>query len=126
MQNEIFDTYKYTKKTKTSYKLVVSDTGDTQTNLSNTLYLSNACYIKSKSNIKPCYSLGESKKHLTSLYQFYNNEIDYFYGDIKKENKRYLLIAKIIENDLIVYVFKNEYSITDKLKSLEIVKNEIA
>ena len=126
MKNLNFSTYKYSKNKKTTYKLVFNnaDTGDTQIDLPNTISLSNGCYVKSKSNIKPCYSLGGSKKHITSLYKFETSENDYFFGDIKKDKKKYLLIAKIFETGLDIYLFKNDNAIIEKYKSLEIVKNQ--
>ncbi len=128
MNNLNFSTYKYSKNKKTTYKLVFNnaDTGDILIDLPNTISLSNGCYVKSKSQIKPCYSLGGSKKHITSLYKFETSENDYFFGDILKNKIKYLLIAKINETDLDIYLFNNENAIKDKLKSLEIVKNEIA
>jgi hypothetical protein len=70
--------------------------------------------------------LGGSKKHITSLYKFETSENDYFFGDILKDKKKYLLIAKIFETGLDIYLFKNDNAIIEKYKSLEIVKNQNA
>lgn len=128
MENLNFSTYKYSKKTKTSYKLVsINDnaiTGDTQIDLPNSICLTDYDYIKYKSNNKANYFISQGKKHISKLMKFDN--ADFFFGDILKDKIKYLLIAKINETDLDIYLFNNENAIKDKLKSLEIVKNEIA
>lgn len=127
MKNQYYDLYKYTKKTKTSFKLVVSDTGDTQTDLPHTIILTDFNYLKNNKKNNASYFISQSKKHISKLTKFDN--ADYYFGDIlkdSKDKKKYLLIVKINETDLELHLFKNENAINEKLKSLEIVKNEIA
>ena len=129
MENLIFSTYKYSKKTKTTYKLVSINenaiTGDTQTDLPNSITLTDSDYIIYKSKSKANYFISQGKTHISKLVRF-DNENYYYFGDILKNKIKYLLIAKINETDLELYLFNNENAIKDKLKSLEIVKNEIA
>jgi len=132
MENINFNSYKYSKNAKTTYKLSQNNDNDTDTdtvnefNLPNTVTLSNGCYIKSKGFMKPCYAIGGSKKHITSLYKFETTENDFFFGDIKKDNHKFLVIAKISETTLDLFLFNNSNAYSNKFKCLEIIKMQIS
>lgn len=123
MINDTFNIYKYNKNKKTTYKLY-ENILNADNNLPPTIYITYPYHIKCKSEIKPCYSL-KNIKHITSLYQFTQNDINYYFGDIKQGKNKKLIIAYLKDTKMILFEFHNENALNNKYEYLIKSKLEI-